>query len=163
MTDDTASTIVPRAWDRASARERAALVVGALVVILALAWAFGWQPLTRDLDRLREAAPAEAAAVGRARSYADDIAALSHSAPPQRADLRASTERALGDRGLSAPSLSIDAQSDRVKVTIPASPFATLVGALDGVRKDAGAFVAEATIIPRVEPGTVRAEVTFAR
>ena len=34
---------------------------------------------------------------------------------------------------------------------------------LDGIRKDVGAFVAEATIIPRVEPGTVRAEVVFAR
>ena len=128
MTNDTASTMVPRAWDRASPRERAALVVGALVVILAVAWAFVWQPLTRDLDRLREAAPAEGAAVA---------------------------ER--------APSIAIDSQNNRVRVTIPAAPLATLVAALDGIRKDVGAFVAEATIIPRVEPGTVRAEVTFAR
>ena len=163
MTNDTASTMVPRAWDRASPRERAALVVGALVVILAVAWAFVWQPLTRDLDRLREAAPAEGAAVARARTYADDIAALSRNVPPQRADLRASIERALGDRGLRAPSIAIDSQNNRVRVTIPAAPLATLVAALDGIRKDVGAFVAEATIIPRVEPGTVRAEVVFAR
>jgi type II secretory pathway component PulM len=155
--------MVPRAWDRASPRERAALVVGALVVILAVAWAFVWQPLTRDLDRLREAAPAEGAAVARARTYADDIAALSRNVPPQRADLRASIERALGDRGLRAPSIAIDSQNNRVRVTIPAAPLATLVAALDGIRKDVGAFVAEATIIPRVEPGTVRAEVVFAR
>jgi type II secretory pathway component PulM len=153
----------PRAWDRASARERVALVVGAAIIVGALAWAFVWQPLTRDLDRLRESAPGDAASLARARALADDIAGLARASVPPQADLRTAVERSLGDRGLRAPALTIEPQDGRVKVVIPVVPFATLVTALEAARKDAAAYVAEATITPRVDPGTVRAELVLAR
>jgi len=163
MTGAAAPSIVPRAWERASPRERVAIVAGLAVVIGALGWAFVWQPLTRDLERLRESSPADAATLIRARAMADDIAAMSRSAPPPRGDLRSAVERALGDRGLRAPAVAIEPQDDRVKVMVPAVPFVTLVAALDAIRKDAAAFVVEGVITPRVEPGTVRAEFVLAR
>ena len=49
MTREVAASVMPRAWERASPRERVAITVAAVVVLGALAWAFVWQPLTRDL------------------------------------------------------------------------------------------------------------------
>ena len=158
-----AASVVPRVWDRASPRERVAIAAGLVVVIGALAWAFVWQPLTRDLERLRETASLDKATLTRARAMADEIAGMSRSAPPPRGDLRSAVERALGDRGLRAPAVAIEPQPDRVKLMVPVVPFVTLVGTLDAIRKDAAAFVVEGVITPRVEPGTVRAEVVLAR
>ena len=163
MTSGTTPSLMPRAWDHASPRERVAIVAGLAVVLCALGWAFVWQPLTRDLERLRESSPLDTATLIRARAMADDIAGMSRSAPVSRGDLRSSIERALGDRGLRAPAVAIEAQDARVKVIVPAVPFATLVAALDAMRKDAAAFVVEGVITPRVEPGTVRAEFVLAR
>ena len=163
MTSGAAPSIVPRAWDRASPRERVAIVAGLAVVLGALGWAFVWQPLTRDLDRMRESSPLDTATLNRARAMADDIAGMSRSAPVSRGELRSTVERALGDRGLRAPAVAIEPQDDRVKVIVPAVPFATLVAALDAIRKDTAAFVVEGVITPRVEPGTVRAELVLAR
>jgi type II secretory pathway component PulM len=99
----------------------------------------------------------------RARALADDIGGMSRAAPVPRGDLRAAVERALGDRGLRAPAVSIEPQDDRVKIMVPAVPFAALVAAIDAMRKDAAAYVVEVVITPRVEPGTVRAELVLAR
>lgn len=163
MTNDAGASVVPRAWDRASPRERVAVVAAAVVVLSALAWAFVWQPLTRDLEGLRETASTDRATLTRARAMADEIAGMSRSATPPRGDLRSGVERALGERGLRAPAVTIEAQDDRVKIVVPAVPFRTLVGALDATRKDAAAFVVEGVITPRVEPGSVRAEFVLAR
>lgn len=154
---------VPRAWDRASTRERVALIAGAVIVVAALVWAFIWQPLTRDLDRLRESIPADTAALARARALADDVAGLARSSAPPPSDLRATVERSLGDHGLRSPALTLEPQDGRLKVVIPSVSFPVLVTALDAARKDAAAFVVEATITPRVDPGTVRAELVLAR
>ena len=162
MTREVAA-VVPRAWDRASPRERVAIVAAAVVVIGALGWALVWQPITRDLETLRETAAMDRATLTRARAMADEIAAMSRNAPPPRGDLRTSVERALGDRGLRAPAVTLEPQDDRLKIVVPAVPFSTLVGALDATRKDAGAFVVEGVITPRVEPGSVRAEFVLAR
>ena len=163
MTREVAASVMPRAWERASPRERVAITVAAVVVLGALAWAFVWQPLTRDLERLRETVSIDRAALTSAHAMADEIAGMSRNTPPARGDLRLSVERALGDRGLRAPAVTIEPQADRVKVVIPAVPFSALVGALDATRKDAAAFVVEGVITPRVEPGSVRAEIVLAR
>lgn len=163
MTTSDQPSLALHAWDRASPRERVALVAGAAVVIGALVFVFVWQPLTRDLAQLRDTSAAGAAALAQARTLADDIAALSRSAAPPRGDLRAAVDRALGERGLRPPAVTIEAQDNRLKLTLPAIPFATLVTMQDGLRKDAAAFVVEGTFTPRVEPGTVRAELVLAR
>ncbi|MEP7275371.1 MAG: type II secretion system protein GspM [Betaproteobacteria bacterium] len=163
MNRAAAASLVPGAWTRASSRERIAMGVGAAVVLGTLAWAFALQPLTRDLDRLRDAAPAVAASLAQARALADDIAGLARNTPPARGDLRAAVERAFAERDLRAPAVTIEPQGDRVSVVVLAAPFATLVAALDAAGKDGAAFVVEGTITPRVEPGAVRAELVLAR
>jgi type II secretory pathway component PulM len=126
-------------------------------------WAFVWQPLTRDLEALRDTASMDRATLARARAMADEIAGMSRAAPPPRGDLRSSVERALGDRGLRAPAVTIEPQDDRLKIVVPAVPFSTLVAALDATRKDAAAFVVRRRDHAAVEPGSVRAEFVLAR
>ena len=163
-----AAALVPPAWvatwDRASKRERVLVVLALVVVAGALAWAFVWLPLTRDLARLAEQQPRSRATLVAARALADDIAALSRAAPAARGDeLRAALERVLAERGLRGTGMTLEAQDRRVRAVVPALAFPALVGVVDAARADAGAYVTEATITPRVEPGTVRAEIVFAR
>ena len=157
------ASLVPAAWDRASPRERVALVAGGVVVAGALLWAFAWQPLARDLAALREQAPRDAATLATARALANDVASLERASAAARGDLRSAVERALAEQGLRAPAVALEVTGDRIRMTAPAIAFATLATALDAVRKDAAAFVIEGTLTPRVEPGTVRAELVFAR
>lgn len=153
----------PAAWERASPRERVALAIGAIVVVGAVLWALVWQPLTRDVAELRERAPGAAATLSTARALADDIASLERGSATPRGDLRAAVERALGEQGLRTPVITIENTGDRVRVTVPAIAFLALVAAAEALRKDAGAYITEGTVTPRVEPGTVRAELVFAR
>ena len=168
MSEVARTPVVPQAWahawERAAPRERIAVAAAAVVVAGALLWSLAWLPLTRDLDRLREQRPRDAATLASARALADDVATLARtSTPPRSGDLRAALERTLTERGLRGPGVAVDAQDDRVRIVLPAVPMAALVGALDAARKDAGAWVVEGTIAPRVEPGTVRAEIVLAR
>ena len=163
MNGDARAPRMPAAWDRASPRERVALVVAAVVVVGAVLWAFAWQPLARDVATLREQAPRDAATLATARFLANDIAGLERAAPPARGDLRSDVERTLAANGFRAPAITLEVTGDRLRVTAPVAAFATLATAVDAVRKDAGAFIVEATVTPRVEPGTVRAELVFAR
>ena len=165
---DRAAALVPSAWvatwDRASKRERVLVALALAAVAGALAWAFAWLPLTRDLARLAEQQPRSRATLVAARALADDIAALSRAAPAARNDdLRAALERVVAERGLRSPGVSVEAQDRRVRLVVPAVAFPALIGLVDAARADAGAYVAEATITPRVEPGTLRAEIVFAR
>ena len=163
MNDASRASLVPAAWDRASARERVALGVGAAVVIVALLWALAWQPMTRDLEQLREQAPRNAATLLTAHALADDISSLERGSASPRADLRTAVERTLAEQGLRAPAITLETTGDRVRATVPAIAFAALVRALDALRSDAAAYVVEGTVTPRVEPGTVRAELVLAR
>ena len=152
------------AWERAAPRERIGVAAAAVVVGVALLWTLAWLPLTRDLARLVDQQPKDAATLAAAQGLADDVATLTRATPAPRAgDLRGALDRLLNERGLRGPGVSIDAQDDRVRVVLPAVPFAALVAALDAARRSAGAWVVEGTVTPRVEPGTVRAELVFAR
>jgi general secretion pathway protein M len=168
MSESLARRIVPQswlhAWERASPRERIGVVAAVAVVGIALLWSLVWLPLTRDLARLVLQQPNAAATLVAAQALADDVSTLTRAAPAPRAgDLRSAIDRTLNERGLRGPGVSVDAQDDRVRVVLPAVPFPALVAALDAARKSAGAWIVEGTVTPRVEPGTVRAELVFAR
>jgi type II secretory pathway component PulM len=151
------------AWDRASARERRLAGIAALVVLLAAGWALAWRPLQADIDRTREQLVRDRGALARARALVDESAALARDTRPKEgADPRAAIARVLADRDL-RPSGRLEIHEDRVKVLLPEARFDRIVAALETLRKDEGLRAVEATITARVDPGTVRAELTLAR
>lgn len=152
------------AWTRLSSRERALVVLGALVVIVGAAWPLGWQPIERDLAlSTRELAQLHARTAS-LRKASDDIAVLKRSVKtPRTADPRAAVESAVSALGLRQALTSLDLADGRVRTTFAAVDFDALVALLNALGRDELLFVREATLVARMEPGSVRAELTLSR
>jgi type II secretory pathway component PulM len=153
---------MPEFLARRSPRERQ-LIVGALVVVVAaLAFTFIWQPMNADAARLARDLPRMQAALANARAQADEIASRSRTgaAAPAQAALPA-VERVLAERNLKAGAGTVGAQDGRVRLDFAMLRFDALPGLLDALARSAGLVATEVTLVPRVEPGHVRAELTL--
>lgn len=152
------------AWDRASRRERAMIVGAAIVVALAAGWTWVWQPMNADIARLQRDLPRAHGVLATARAQADALVALQRtSAGAKSTDPRAAVERVLAERGLRPAVTALDAQEGRVRLTFAAVRFDALVAFLDALARTDGLRAVDAVLAARVEPGTVRAELTLAR
>ena len=151
------------AWDRAAPRERRLVGAGAAIVAIGIGWGLLWQPLRADIDRTRTELSRATAVLATSRALADESAGLARETPAIRgADLRTAVARVLGERGLRAAG-ALDVKDNRINVVLPDARFDALVGALEALRTSEGLRAVEATLTPRVEPGTVRAELVLAR
>ena len=132
------------AWDRASLRERRLAFAAAAAVVIALGWVLLWQPLKSDVERTREERVRVATLLALARVSFDESAGLARASPKVNAgDPRAAVARAFADRGLRIPAGGIDTR--------------------DALARGDGLRPVEASLTARVEPGTLRAELFFAR
>ncbi len=153
-----------RWWEKASSRERALLGAAALVVLAALGWTLVWQPMTADIARLQRDNARDHGVLAAARAQAADLAALARDAKVvPGADARAVVERIIAERGLRPAVSSIDIQDGRVRVLFNSVQFEALAEALDALHRTDGVRLADAVLTTRVEPGTIRAELTFVR
>jgi len=153
-----------RAWDRMSMRERRLATAAATVVLLAAAWAWLWQPMQEDSLRVRRELVRDRAVLATARAQAAESAGLQRGAQVQAgSDSRVAIERVLGERGLQGALTSLAVKDDRTTITFAAIGFESLVGVLDSLARTDGLRPLEATLTSRVDPGTVRAEITLAR
>jgi len=153
-----------RVWDGASARERSLAGFGVIVVLLTMLWVIVWQPMMTDTERLVRERTRNSAVLQAARADAEELAGLQRSpASTRNGDARAAIERVLAERGLRPMLTSVEVQDGRVRATFATIRFDALVGALDMLAKNDGIFPVEMTLTPRVEPGTLRAELTLAR
>lgn len=153
-----------RAWSRWSQRERAFVLAAIGIVVLGGGWAFFWQPMRADIERMERDRVLTARVLAAARAQADDIATLQRTAPPVRTtEPRAALERVLAERGLRSGAGALDTKEGRTRVTLDAVRFTDLVALLDGLARADGLRVVEATLATRIEPGMVRAELIFVR
>jgi type II secretory pathway component PulM len=150
------------AWDRASTRERRLAGTAALVVALAVGWAVFWRPLIAEIERVRAERERVVALLAASRALVADGAALAREARTPGGDPRAAIARVLAGQDL-RPSGQLVAQDGRVGVVLPEAQFDRLIAALAALAKDEGLRAVEATLTARVEPGSVRAELTLAR
>jgi len=160
--------LLPRAlagaWDRSSRRERRIATIGGTLVAIALLWGLLWQPLRSDISRSREERVRVAALLAQSRAWFDEGAGLARAAPKASAsDPRGAVTRAFADHGVRIPASGVDLRENRVRVVLADVRFDTLVAALAALAREEGLRAVEATLTARVEPGTVRAEITFAR
>ena len=148
-------------WQLRSPAERTAwLIVGGIALVL-VAWLLIWQPLTSETERLERRLMEQRAALGTARHQADEIAALARSAvEPLPRDARADVESALARQGLKATAID-RGEDQRLRVTLDAVSFEALTKLLDALQRDARLNAVDLTATARVEPGQVRAEMTF--
>ncbi len=148
-------------WQLRSPVERTAwLIVGGIALVL-LAWLLIWQPLTSETERLERRLMEQRAALATARRQADEIAALARSTvEPSPRDARADVESALARQGLKATAID-RGEDQRLRVTLDAVSFEALTRLLEALQRDARLNVVDLTAAARVEPGQVRAEMTF--
>jgi type II secretory pathway component PulM len=148
-------------WQLRSPAERTAwLIVGGIALVL-VAWLLIWQPLTSETQRLERRLMEQRAALATARRQADEIAALARSAiEPSPRDARADVESALARQGLKATAID-RGEDQRLRVTLDAVSFEALTRLLEALQRDARLNAVDLTAAARVEPGQVRAEMTF--
>lgn len=152
------------AWDRMSSRERRLAIAAVSVVLLAAAWSWIWQPMQDDTLRAQKELQRDRAALVTARAQVEEIAGLQRTAKGQaNGDPRLAIERVLGERALQASLTSLEVKDNRAYLTFTVIGFDPLVGVLDALAKTDGLRPVEATLTPRIDPGTVRAEITLAR
>jgi type II secretory pathway component PulM len=148
-------------WQLRSPAERTAwLIVGGIALVL-VAWLLIWQPLASETERLERRLMEQRAALATARRQADEIAALARSVvEPSPRDARADVESALARQGLKATAVD-RGEDQRLRVTLDAVSFEALTRLLEALQRDARLNAVDLTAAARVEPGQVRAEMTF--
>ncbi len=145
-------------------RERRLLTVAAALLLLAAGWWGVWEPMGRDIARMRGEAVRTKAALLVATRAADEMPGLARTrravpTTPLLTDVERAVTAALGRPA----GLAIDRQDQRVHVVLPAVPVDALAALLETLQRDALVQVAEARLTARIEPGTVRAELMLSR
>ena len=153
-----------RVWERMSRRERMLTGAASCVVLAAAAWSLVWQPMQEDSLRMRRDLQRDRAVLVAARAQAAEIAGLQRGTQMNfSGDPRLTIERVLGERGLKGAMSSLEVKESRTTITFTAIGFDALVGLLDALAKADGLRVVDATLVSRIDPGTVRAEIALAR
>jgi type II secretory pathway component PulM len=151
-------------WSHASSRERVLVVLGTIVVVGALGYAFAWEPLMRDLASTDRALVAGRARVLHSQQAANEIAGLKREAKaPRTTDPRVAAERVVNEAGLRGGLTAIDLRDGRVRLTFAAIDFPVLNALIEQLGRDELLFPVEALVAARVVPGSVRAELALAR
>ena len=136
----------------------------AAAVGIAVLWLAVWEPLRRDADVLRAAHAINAAELGAARKMTEEAAGLARTpAAPAPADPRATLDRILAQQNLRGAVTQLDWQEGRARVVFAAVAYNALITSLEALQREGNLRVVDATLTARVEPGTVRAELTLAR
>ena len=154
---------VARALDAASPRERRLVVAAAVVVVLAVSYVVAWNPLTRDIERARDNLARDRATLAAMHRLDASSAAPASATPPAAVEPRAAVLAALDARGLRGAAAQVELREGRVSMVLGAVPLDALVGLVDDLQRTAGLRVVEARLLARVEPGSVRAEITLGR
>lgn len=152
------------AWNRAGARERLAAASTAVLAVAAAAMLWIVIPLHDAVGRMREDLTRDRMLLEVARAHRAEDAGLAQVATPAHdTHDRAAVDRVLAQHGLATLSPAHADTDGRIDVVIPDAAFTALVRALDDLAHQSGIRVAAATLLARVEPGSVRAELVLAR
>ena len=160
----TALARIVDAWHRAGSRER--IVIGSIAVVVLAAAAVLWivLPLQDAVGRAGEDLARERMLLATARHLVAEDAGLARAIAPARAgDAASAIDRVLAQNGLSPLSAAHAGTDGRIDVVVPEASFDALVRALDALSREDGIRVVEATLLARVAPGSVRAELAFVR
>lgn len=151
-------------WHVRSRREQAVLGGGGAALLLALAWAFVWQPVVLDNERLTRVLATDRARLAEAKREADEIAGLARALALPSGDVRAALDAVLAQQGLRNAATAIEPIDEtHLRLTFDAIGFNTLVAFLDAAQRSAHLRAAELTATARVEAGQVRADITLTR
>lgn len=151
------------AWD-ASSPTRRRWLGGFAVAAVAIALVAALRPLPAAIARAESDVARTRSLLDVAQARSADNESLARSSTPLRpGDLRSAVEGVMARFELRAAPVASATSEGRYAVVVDDARFDALVAALDALARDAGVRVVAATLTARVEPGRVRADLTFAR
>ena len=150
-------------WDASSPSGRLWIaIVG--IGVAAIVLVFAGRPLTMAIDRTQTDVARMRSLLDTAQAHIADSAGLAATPAPLHAgDLRAAVDRVLAGHELRAAPVASASNDGRYAVVVNDARFDAVVSALDALGRDEGVQLVEATLAARVEPGRVRADLTFTR
>ena len=153
------------AWHAANPARRSLFVLGGIAVLLAAVLAIAWQPFTAELLRAREDLARTRVELAIARERAAETESLVRQAvvSSHTTDVRSTVTRVLGEHSLQGAPVEAGSSDGRFAVVVADARFDAVVNALDALARNEGIRLIEGTVTARVDPGSVRAELTFAR
>ncbi len=153
------------AWHAADPARRSLLATGFVAVVLAAVLAIAWQPLTTAISRARDDVARTRVELAIARERTAETESLLRAAvtPSSAADVRSAVTRVLGEHSLQGAPVESRSADGRFAVVVADARFDAIVNALDALARKEGIRLVEGTVTARVDPGSVRAELTFAR
>jgi len=155
---------IARAFDARSGAQRTGWIVFAIAALAMAAAVRFAAPSAESIARTRDDVARNRMMLEIARSRSSEAATLGRAQTPVRTgDASAAIDRVLDREGVEHTSAPGDAGGGAVKVVLPQVAFDTLVRALAALAAEEGVHVVEASILARVEPGQVRAEIALAR
>jgi general secretion pathway protein M len=147
-------------WAVRDARERAMLVVAALVVTFGLAYALLIDPALAGRDRLNKNLPVLRQQVAQLQALSKEAATLSgKSASPLIAMSKENIEAALARNGLKPQNVMLT--GDFAKVQLSSASFAGTLNWLDDMQKTVLLSVVDANIVALEKPDMVNATFTL--
>ena len=153
---------IARTLDARSGAQRTGWIVFAIAALAIAAAVRFAAPIGESIARTRDDVARNRVILDIARGRSSEAATLARAqAPVRTGDARAAIDRVLDREGVQHTSAPGDAGA--IKVVLPQVAFDTLVRALAAVAAEEGVHVIEASILARIEPGQVRAEIALAR
>jgi len=144
--------------------ERRTVAAIAVAIGVAVLWLGLWQPLRRDAEAMRTSREVSASELAAARKMTEEAAGLARATPTSApGDARATLDRILAQQNLRGAVTQLDWQEGRAHVVFAAISYDALAPLLEALQREGNLRAVDATLTARVEPGTVRAELTLGR
>ena len=149
------------AWGKLAPGERRLAMAGSAVVGVALLYVLLWQPVQKELARLRVSVPEERAQLQRMRAQAASIMPLRarSGTKPAAGTLLPIIEQSATARGLRGFITRMEADGGNgVQLTLDAVPFNSLLAWLADLQDSHSLLIESASLDARTAPGTVNAK-----
>jgi general secretion pathway protein M len=148
-------------WNKLAPGERRLALAGGVVLGVVLLYVLFWQPVQKELARLRVSVPEERAQLQRMRAQAASIRPLrARSGPaPAAGTLLSVIDQSATARGLRGFITRMEADGGNgVQLTLDAAPFNSLISWLADLQDSHSLLIESASLDAHTAPGTVNAK-----
>lgn len=145
-------------WGGLAERERRLAQAGIVLVSLTLVYLLVWEPIDKDLTRLRSAVPEKQLQLARMQALSDQIAPLRGrvAQPPASGAMLGAVEQSASARGLRGQITKLDADGQNgVQLTVEAISFNSLAAWLAELQEAHAIAIDQASLDAHAKPGQV--------
>ena len=151
-------------WDAADPARRTLFAAFAIAALAAVAVLVAAGPLRAAIGHADGDVARSRLLLDVARERVAEMESLARAAPAPRAvNLRAAVMQTLGRHDVQATPVDARSSEERLGILIAQARFDTIVAAADELAQRDGVRVVEGKVTALVDPGSVRAELTFSR